>query len=307
MLSRLSGVSVRKLRFYSDAGLIPPSDRTESGYRVFTETDLARLDLISSLREAGVGLDQIREIVSRRRSLTDVLVLRAEALELEIASRRRMAALLRATLNHRGTEDDLTELWAAMKLSRQQYEQATRCFYLRVISGAPSATEWASRVMEAAVVELPDDPTPEQVAAWREIVSMISEPNASADLLKDLEFVWNDNLDAEAYWVTAQELFAKVQCAVSNGIDPTGSEGFAIAEEWIARSASAMSRQPDELFIQWHLDQYAKHGDRRARFEQLKQTLAAEESRQPPGAAWAWMNQALTELLRNRTGWQITT
>ncbi|MFX9257954.1 MerR family DNA-binding transcriptional regulator, partial [Acinetobacter baumannii] len=35
--ARLSGMSVRKLRFYSDQGLLPPAGRTASGYRVFTD------------------------------------------------------------------------------------------------------------------------------------------------------------------------------------------------------------------------------------------------------------------------------
>ncbi|WP_216361261.1 MerR family DNA-binding transcriptional regulator [Caulobacter mirabilis] len=38
-LSRLSGVSVRRLRFYSDKGLLPPATRTESGYRLYSEAD----------------------------------------------------------------------------------------------------------------------------------------------------------------------------------------------------------------------------------------------------------------------------
>ncbi|MET4200362.1 MerR family DNA-binding transcriptional regulator [Bradyrhizobium sp. LA6.12] len=39
--ARLCGISVRKLRFYSDEGLLPPADRTASGYRVFTDSELS--------------------------------------------------------------------------------------------------------------------------------------------------------------------------------------------------------------------------------------------------------------------------
>ncbi len=71
--SRLSGISVRRLRFYSDEGLLPPAARTESGYRVYSEQDLVRLELIRSLREAGLGLDAIREVLRRELSLADAL------------------------------------------------------------------------------------------------------------------------------------------------------------------------------------------------------------------------------------------
>jgi len=71
--SRLSGVSVRRLRFYSDKGLLPPAGRTESGYRVFTDSELIRLDLIRCLRDAGLGLDAIREVLSHELSLKEAL------------------------------------------------------------------------------------------------------------------------------------------------------------------------------------------------------------------------------------------
>ena len=97
-LSGLSGVSVRRIRFYSDKGLLRPAARTASGYRIYSQADLARLDLIRALRDAGVSLEAIRKILSCRLTLTDVLRMRPGTLEAEIASRRRIAAVLRATL-----------------------------------------------------------------------------------------------------------------------------------------------------------------------------------------------------------------
>src|ERR1700722_18926519 len=97
-ISNVSGVSVRRIRFYSDKGLLPPMGRTSKGYRVYSESDLARLDLIRALRDAGVGLGTIRKMLSRRLTLTEVLQMRLGTLEAEIVSRRRIAAVLRATL-----------------------------------------------------------------------------------------------------------------------------------------------------------------------------------------------------------------
>ncbi|MRT32363.1 MerR family transcriptional regulator, partial [Xylella fastidiosa subsp. multiplex] len=55
-IAKLSGVSVRRIRFYSDASLLPPAARSEANYRGYTHDDVARLDLIRSLRDAGIGL-----------------------------------------------------------------------------------------------------------------------------------------------------------------------------------------------------------------------------------------------------------
>ena len=96
--SRLSGISVRRLRFYADEGLLPPAGRTEGGYRVFTDSELVRLDLIRCLRDAGLGLDAILAVLSHELPLAEALKLRLEALEAEIAAQRRVASALRAAL-----------------------------------------------------------------------------------------------------------------------------------------------------------------------------------------------------------------
>ena len=45
-LSRLTGVPVKTLRFYSDEGLLPPTERSSSGYRLYADEALVRLDRI---------------------------------------------------------------------------------------------------------------------------------------------------------------------------------------------------------------------------------------------------------------------
>ena len=50
-LAALTGLPVKTIRFYSDAGLLPPSGRTEAGHRRYTATDVARLQLVRTLRE----------------------------------------------------------------------------------------------------------------------------------------------------------------------------------------------------------------------------------------------------------------
>ncbi|MGH2849634.1 MAG: MerR family DNA-binding transcriptional regulator, partial [Solirubrobacteraceae bacterium] len=48
-LSRLTGVPVRTIRFYSDSGLLPPAGRSEAGYRRYDDGAQAQLGLIRTL------------------------------------------------------------------------------------------------------------------------------------------------------------------------------------------------------------------------------------------------------------------
>jgi len=61
-LARLTGVSIRMLRYYEDQGLLTPG-RTESGYRTYAEDDVQRVSRIRVLNKAGLTLDQIRPVL----------------------------------------------------------------------------------------------------------------------------------------------------------------------------------------------------------------------------------------------------
>ncbi len=63
-VSRLSGASVRALHHYDEIGLLVPSARTEAGYRLYGDADLARLQEILLFRELEIPLDDIATLLS---------------------------------------------------------------------------------------------------------------------------------------------------------------------------------------------------------------------------------------------------
>ncbi len=58
-MAKLCDVSVRTVQFYDTKGLLPPSELTEGGRRLYTESDLNRLRLILMLKSFGLSLDTI--------------------------------------------------------------------------------------------------------------------------------------------------------------------------------------------------------------------------------------------------------
>jgi DNA-binding transcriptional MerR regulator len=59
-VARIAGISVRALHHYDALGLLVPSDRTDAGYRLYTDDDLLRLQQILIQRELGFTLEEIR-------------------------------------------------------------------------------------------------------------------------------------------------------------------------------------------------------------------------------------------------------
>lgn len=64
-VSRLTGVSIRTLQYYDKIGLLKPARRTESGYRLYDDMALERLQQILLFKELEFPLKEIREILSR--------------------------------------------------------------------------------------------------------------------------------------------------------------------------------------------------------------------------------------------------
>ncbi|MCY1713693.1 MerR family transcriptional regulator [Caproiciproducens galactitolivorans] len=65
-VAKLTGVTVRTLHYYDEIGLLKPTETTESGYRIYDESALVKLQQILFFRELGFPLDEIRKILSSR-------------------------------------------------------------------------------------------------------------------------------------------------------------------------------------------------------------------------------------------------
>ena len=62
-VSRLTGVSIRTLQYYDKIGLLHPAEYSESGYRLYDDTALEKLQQILLFRELEFPLKDIRQIV----------------------------------------------------------------------------------------------------------------------------------------------------------------------------------------------------------------------------------------------------
>jgi DNA-binding transcriptional MerR regulator len=102
-LADRTGVSVRALRYYEQKGVLRP-DRTPSGYRIFTDPDVATVARIQCLLAAGLGMDLIREILSCMSGESLLLDDCRERLETE---RRRMSDHIDRLTHARTLLDDL--------------------------------------------------------------------------------------------------------------------------------------------------------------------------------------------------------
>jgi DNA-binding transcriptional MerR regulator len=72
-IAKIAGTTSRTLRHYGEIGLLPPSSVGHNGYRHYDRQALVRLQRILLLRELGLGLPQIGEVLARETSQEDAL------------------------------------------------------------------------------------------------------------------------------------------------------------------------------------------------------------------------------------------
>ncbi|MFE9366039.1 MerR family transcriptional regulator [Streptomyces sp. NPDC006978] len=56
-------LSLRTIRHYEETGLVLPSARSQGGFRLYTEADVARLMVIRRMKPLGFSLDQMRDLL----------------------------------------------------------------------------------------------------------------------------------------------------------------------------------------------------------------------------------------------------
>jgi Predicted transcriptional regulators len=81
-VSRMTGISVRTLRYYDGIGLLRPTEVTQAGYRLYNEEALRRLQIILLYRELEFPLKEISEMMSDSRfDMTSALERQIELLQ----------------------------------------------------------------------------------------------------------------------------------------------------------------------------------------------------------------------------------
>jgi len=173
-LARRTGISARTLRFWSNEGIIPSAGRTAGGYRLYDSACVARVELIRTLRELGFGLDDVRRVLDRKVTVADVAAAHVAAIDARIRALRVSRAVLSTVSERRSTPEETALMNRLARLSSTERAQIIDEFKADVFGRLDIAPELRQRVRELSI-DLPEDPTPDQVDAWIELAELVQD------------------------------------------------------------------------------------------------------------------------------------
>lgn len=297
-VAKRTGMRVKTLRFYADEGIVPPSARTPSGYRQYDDADVQRLELVRTLREAGLGLPAIRAVLARDLSLADALRLRLEAIEVHIGSLRQVASALRVALRSEPTELDIRRLTAVTHVSHRERKSLIEGFYQRMADGLPLEPELRQKIL-ANAPRLPDDPSAEQLDAWVELSELIAEPSFGEFLRSNALEVSRRGLSLSALERLNLEIGEAATNARAQGLEPTSDAARPLVERYLSGLAGLAGRSADDAeFRRGVRERFERQDPRATRYWQLVSVLNSEHPMAKHMAAWSWMVDALMHHLR---------
>jgi MerR family transcriptional regulator, thiopeptide resistance regulator len=245
--ARDAGVSVRTLRLYDRLGLLRPATLTESGYRLYGEAELERLEHILALRFLGFTLDQIKELLGDSdRPLAVALRMQREVLARQ---KRRLESALAAidqaerALSRNGSAD----LWSTLRTvievfrmhndwdwTQKYYSDEAREKIEEHRRATPQAAveqgqrDWGALLADVeAAAARGVDPLGDEAQAlaerWRALLLQFTQ--GEAEIQRGLNRLWSDSThwprDFKRPWSDAADSFIKaaMSCGENGAVD----------------------------------------------------------------------------------------
>lgn len=238
-LARLTGLSVRTIRFYSDSGVVPTAGRTSGGYRTYDVTALARLKLVRTLRELGVDLPTIQRVLAS-----------------EVARRG-------------STNGEMELMHELARLSEQERQRILDDFLNEAFDGLDLEPRFAEK-MRSVRVDLPDDPSTEQLEAWIELANLLRDEDFRASIRRMSEVHAEQRATGADMKVSEAQIQAhtfaiqQARAALDAGVAPDSPQGEEIARRVAVRWSEATGILEGAELSAWLKERDEVGGDPRA-------------------------------------------
>ncbi|MFE6921224.1 MerR family transcriptional regulator [Nocardia sp. NPDC057663] len=251
-----TGLTVKAIRFYADRDIVAPTTLNPAGHRRYDTAALARLELVRTLRTLGIDLATVRRVLARETSMTEVAATHADALDVEIRTLRVRRAVLRAVAAREPTPPEMDLMHRLATLSAAERHRLIQDFVDDTF-GRYAANPAMVDLVRAAMPDLPDDPTPDQLAAWMELAELVQDSDFRDAVRRMAEYQARERAAGDTTGLhhdLTEAVRTQIGAAVTAGITPGSAAAIPVLDALTARYASTFGRPDDPPLRHWILE-----------------------------------------------------
>lgn len=258
-VSKISGVPVKTIRYYADIGLLPPAEVLESRYRMYAAEEIWYLGLIRTLRHLDFSIEEIRKIISGRLSVSDAIALQLDALDTQVRHLQRVQTILRQA--EKGAEDPersleyLHGIGEALSVEAEDRNRflAERLRAAIVSENAPE--EWRERegCLRGISLQLPEELSPDQAAAWIELLELVKDPDFVTGMQDQVAPFWEtvrgQDANPDRWQEQMENISNRTLAAIERGEGPESPAVQEIVEDWVVLFAGLAGEKSNLEFV----------------------------------------------------------
>ncbi|MEO3784426.1 MerR family transcriptional regulator [Actinocorallia sp. B10E7] len=286
-LARRTGLAARTIRFWSDLGVVPPAGRSAGGYRLYDAEAVARLELVRTLRELGLGLEAVKAVLARGTTVAEVARTHVAALDVEIRVLRLRRAVLSTVAARESTIEETMLMHRLAKLSAKERQQLIDEFLTEVAEeiASDSPAMGVVQSMRRMPAELPDDPAPEQVDAWIELGELVTD-ESFRQKVRAMAVAGEETGELD-HGFDYQRVFEHAGRALAEGVDPASEAGRSVLDRVVDPDVPLEQRARMLEGLETFTDARVE------RYWHLLAVINGEQPRPPAVPVFEWLIAAL--------------
>lgn len=151
-IAKLCGVSVRTVQYYDTRGILTPSEFSEGGRRLYSEDDFKRMKIICFLRDAGISINSIGELLSEDNPGSVIAILleqQEQLLQKEINERQAKLDMLGGIKRElKGMDNFSVESLGDIAYAMENKKKMKQLHAILLITGLPlDIIQWISIIL----------------------------------------------------------------------------------------------------------------------------------------------------------------
>lgn len=207
-VSKLTGATIKTIRYYDDINLLPASHISDAGYRYYNQEDIWQLELILFLRYLGFKVQEIKEMLHNELPVSTSIKWQIEAIQNQLDHLERIKQILVQASKQEHQETQLNYLHDIAELMNKNTKQR-QDFIAAKIQGAfvdpQLPIDWREQMLASYIGFAPEeqDLTQSQLAAWTKMKTMLDNASFTQEIKQKLGTFWQavqeQNIDASPW------------------------------------------------------------------------------------------------------------